>query len=135
VAELVLTVEPPAPAEAGRPHPVVAVVSSKGEPGVEIAIASGAVSMESAAEPPPPDPGVTPLPVEWDVIGRPKAEPVQRTLRTGAVIKMPVGCVDPERGARWVRALFTGSVTVRSTDGPLPADLRLGSKPVRATIK
>jgi hypothetical protein len=131
VATLALALDPPVEGKLGQPRTVLVRAMVGGTRGSEIELHPGTIALETAAEPKPPTPGMTPLPPEWSVVSQPQGKSTAKVIFTGASLKVPVVVVEKEPGPRHMRAQLQGKVVVRLSDAARELNVRLLSKPVR----
>ncbi len=91
----------------------VATLIGQGEPGSEAKLSPGALVLQAAPDPGPPQPGVTPLPLEWDPISTPDSRTPLETLKPGTTLTVRLLVTTTEPGPRHVRASFDGTVDLR----------------------
>jgi hypothetical protein len=115
----------------GTPLTVKARLTCKGVAGAVVRLNPGAVLLQAAAEPEPPTPGVTPLPLEWALASAPTVGSSPREIKAGGYLDLALSVNAPASMPRLVRAVMNGVVTVRAGSNSEDVRMSLTSTPVR----
>ena len=113
----------------GRGKNVVASVISEGA-SAEAQINPQSLVVESSPVPKLAVAGVTPLPPEWDLVGKPTAMTAQ-TVKAGRTLTLSVEAADSESEPYFLRAKLAGTVVIREPKGTHAVAVSLSSKAVR----
>jgi hypothetical protein len=122
---------PPTTAKAAARTEISVHVYVKGDKGAEAQFDPRAIVVESTPVPKPATPGTTPLPPEWDEVGRPLAKSAVHIVKTGDTSTFGVLQKGLDPGPRLIRTVLRGTVTLRSSDGAQEIPMDLSSKPIR----
>jgi len=111
-----------------RERTCVATVSAQGEAHAQAVLSTGSIVVQAAPEPGPPQPGVTPLPTEWDTVSTLASPAHSETLEPGGNLEVRLTVDGSEAGPRQLRAVFDGSIDVRLSGFSEKVKLNFSSK-------
>jgi len=115
---------------AGAAQACVATVSAQGDPHAQAVLSTSAIVVQAVPEPGPPQPGVTPLPLEWEAVSAPASPTRPETLKPGGDLQVRLTVDGQEPGPRQARAVFDGSVELRVPGATEQVKMSFSSKAV-----